>query len=150
MREWIRQKSPIKESSLKPGSAGAVIMAKSRDNLCKLDDQDQWLSLLKQDLLSAVEAGRDVSDLITKVEAALYRSGSRGSRGAVSQRDSDVVKSPVQTATQPPKRTHPSALEVIFDANRGRQVSAAHTKKRLVRYQINPRANWGPLNRAGR
>lgn len=151
MREWIRQKSPIKESALKPGSAGARIMAKSRDNLRKLDDQDQWLSLLKRDLLSVVETGRDVSDLVTKVEAALYRSGSRGSQHTVSERQPDDVQPPAEEpAAQAPKETHPSALKVVFDADLGRQVSAAHTKKRLVRYQLNPRPNWGPLNRAHR
>ncbi|KAJ5101454.1 hypothetical protein NUU61_003676 [Penicillium alfredii] len=77
MREWARQRSPIKETSLKPGSPGATIMGKSRENLRKPPEEDQWLSRLKQDLLAAVEAGRDASDLITKVEAALYRSGSR-------------------------------------------------------------------------
>ncbi|CAG8181521.1 unnamed protein product [Penicillium olsonii] len=149
MREWVRQKSPIKESSLKPGTPGAAIMAKSRENLRKLDDQDQWLSLLKQDLLSAVEAGKDVSDLVTKVEAALYRSGSRGSQRVASERE-DATQCPGETSATPAKRAHPSALEVVFDADLGRAVSASHTKKRLMRYQINPRANWGPLNRAGR
>lgn len=155
IREWVRQKSPIKESSLKPGSAGAVIMAKSRENLRKLDNQDQWLSLLKRDLLSAVEAGRDVSDLVTKVEAALYRSGSRGSVQHVASTErlpdaaqSESAKEPAITQTSKPP--HPSTLKVIFDGDLGREVSATHTKKRLVRYQLNPRANWGPLNRAGR
>jgi tRNA (guanine26-N2/guanine27-N2)-dimethyltransferase len=151
IREWVRQKSPIKESSLKPGSAGAVIMAKSRDNLRKLDDQDQWLSILKHDLLSAVEAGRDVTDLVTKVEAALYRSVSRHSAQHVAPTgDTAEPELAKESATQTSKPPHPSTLEVVFDGQLGREVSATHTKKRLVRYQLNPRANWGPLNRAGR
>ncbi|CAI7609778.1 unnamed protein product [Penicillium glandicola] len=153
MREWVRQKSPIKESSLKPGSPGAVIMSKSRENLRKLSDEDQWLALLKKDLLSAVEAGKDVSDLVTKVEAALYRSGSRNSGKSAApsaETDADPQPEPEKAPAQPFKRPHPSTLEVVFDEALGRQVSAAHTKKRLVRYQLNPRANWGPLNRAGR
>lgn len=156
MREWVRQRSPIKESSLKPGTPGAAIMGKSRDNLRKLSDEDQWLSLLKKDLMSAVDSGRDVSDLVTKVEAALYRSGSRNSwqsTGASDARpEADPKSAPEKETdtTQASKPPHPSALEVIFDEARGREVSAAHTKKRLVRYQLNPRANWGPLNRAGR
>ncbi|CAG8197045.1 unnamed protein product [Penicillium salamii] len=151
MREWVRQKSPIKESSLKPGTPGAVIMAKSRDNLRKLDDQDQWLSLLKQDLLSAVDGGKDVTDLVTKVEAALYRSGSRNSQRATSTSQREETAQPsAETSAAPAKRTHPSALEVVFDAELGRAVSATHTTKRLMRYQLNPRPNWGPLNRAGR
>ncbi|CAK36858.1 uncharacterized protein An01g00070 [Aspergillus niger] len=66
MREWVRQKSPIREGALKPGSPGAVIIP------------------------------------------------------------------------------HPSTLEVVFDEALGRETA----KKRLVRYQINPRENWGPLSRA--
>lgn len=157
MREWIRQESPIKEGSLKPGTPGAAIMAKSRDNLRKLDGGDQWLSLLKRDILSAVESGRDVSDLITKVEASLYRSGSRQAwkqsaeaSQAIPGAESEPVAAPEKekSATQTSERPHPSTLDVKFDPALGREASAAHSKKRLVRYQINPRANWGPLNRA--
>ncbi|KXG45404.1 tRNA (guanine(26)-N(2))-dimethyltransferase [Penicillium griseofulvum] len=159
MREWARQVSPIKETSLKARTAGAAIMAKSRENLRKLDDEDQWLSLLKKDLMSAVETGKDVSDLVTKVEAALYRSGPRNtsqnapaSVEAQPNADAAADSQPVseKAPAHPSKRPHPSTLEVVFDEELGRQVSAAHTKKRLVRYQLNPRANWGPLNRAGR
>ncbi|OQE47270.1 hypothetical protein PENCOP_c001G01407 [Penicillium coprophilum] len=159
MREWARQRSPIKETSLKPRTAGATIMSKSRENLRKMDDEDQWLSLLKQDLMSAVETGKDVSDLVTKVEAALYRSGSRNPghnapASAESRPNADAAADPQprpeNSPANPSKRAHPSTLEVVFDEDLGRQVSAAHTKKRLVRYQLNPRANWGPLNRAGR
>ncbi|KAJ5335451.1 hypothetical protein N7452_007854 [Penicillium brevicompactum] len=152
MREWVRQKSPIKESALAPGSAAAVIMSKSRENIRKLDDKDPSLSLLKQDLLSAVESGGDVSDLVTKVEAALYRSKSRAPQPTVSepQPESAAPKSPAENPAQKSQPAHPSTLEVVFDARLGRAVSAAHSKKRLVRYQMNPRANWGPLNRASR
>lgn len=145
MREWVRQHSPVKETSLKPGTPGAAIMAKSRDNLRKGNTEDPWLSQLKNDLLAAVESGKDVSDLVTKVEASLYRSGSRQSFVTQAQ-PADGQSKPVSegSAEQP----HPSTLEVKFDAALGREASAAHSKKRLVRYQINPRANWGPLNRA--
>lgn len=156
MREWVRQHSPIKEGSLKPGTAGAAIMGKSRDNLRRLHDGDQWLSLLKKDLLAAVESGRNVSDLITKVEASLYRSGTRQAsqptaNASDAHLDTDAQGSPGAEGSAPAQnseRPHPSTLEVRFDAALGRKASAAHSNKRLVRYQINPRANWGPLNRA--
>ena len=148
MREWVRQKSPIKESSLSPGSPGAAIMARSRENLRKLDEQDQLLSSLKSEILSAVESGKDASDLVTKVEAALYRSGSRQapSKAAEGQAEAAAAQKPATiSSTATP---HPSTLEVVFDEALGREASAANTKKRLVRYQVNPRANWGPLSRA--
>lgn len=163
MREWVRQHSPVKETSLKPGTAGATIMAKSRDNLRKDSSEDPWLSQLKSDLLAAVESGKDISDLVTKVEASLYRSGSRQSfvtqpqnadaqeKSAHEQPAAVQVKSASDGPTaqsQAQAQAHPSTLEVKFDAALGREASAAHSKKRLVRYQLNPRANWGPLNRA--
>lgn len=161
MREWVRQKAPIKESALRPGTAGAAIMAKSRENLRKLSEGDQWLSLLKKEIMSAVENGRDVSDLVTKVEAALYRSSSRQTlkedpskthvvedskvEPQAADQDSNQLQSSKDTAMG---RPHPSTLNVVFDEALGREVSAANTKKRLIRYQVNPRANWGPLSRA--
>ncbi|KAJ5930774.1 tRNA (guanine(26)-N(2))-dimethyltransferase [Penicillium verhagenii] len=159
MREWIRQESPIKDGSLKPGSAGAAIMAKSRDNLRKLDEESQWLSMLKRDIMSAVESGRDVSDLVTKVEASIYRSGSRQAWKSSEETSQTVASAESEAeplsaseketgATKTSEHAHPSSLEVKFDSALGREASAAHSKKRLVRYQINPRANWGPLNRA--
>jgi tRNA (guanine26-N2/guanine27-N2)-dimethyltransferase len=35
-------------------------------------------------------------------------------------------------------------IEVVFDEKLG----ADHGGKKLVRYQLNPRENWGPMNRA--
>lgn len=145
MREWVRQHSPVKETSLKPGTAGAAIMAKSRDNLRKGNSENPWLSQLKNELLAAVESGKDISDLVTKVEASLYRSGSRQSFVTQPQ-PADAPEKPASDV--PAGQAHPSTLEVKFDAALGREASAAHSKKRLVRYQLNPRANWGPLNRA--
>ena len=148
MREWVRQKSPIKENALSPTSAGAAIMAKNRENLRKSNEDDQLLALLKSEILSAVESGKDASDLVTKVEAALYRSGSRQALGqGVESQQGQSVQQPT-TANSSAKGPHPSSLEIVFDEALGREASAAHTKKRLVRYQVNPRANWGPLSRA--
>ncbi|KAJ9656532.1 RNA methyltransferase tRNA(m5U54)methyltransferase [Neophaeococcomyces mojaviensis] len=60
------------------------------------------------------------------------------------------------TASQPQKITgkalihgggDPSELEVVFDAKLGK--AFRESTEKLVRYQINPRANWGPMVRAG-
>ncbi|KAL1856115.1 RNA methyltransferase tRNA(m5U54)methyltransferase [Paecilomyces lecythidis] len=162
MREWVRQKSPIKEGALKPGTAGAVIMKKSRENLAKLHESDHPLSLLKQEITAAVESGRNVSDLITKIEAALYRSGARQQPGKdTSGTDTEMKDASEQQAlskdepdrstragSPSAQRPHPSTLNIVFDEALGREASDAQTKKRLVRYQVNPRENWGPLSRA--
>ncbi|KAK1139343.1 RNA methyltransferase tRNA(m5U54)methyltransferase [Aspergillus melleus] len=134
MREWVRQRSPIKEGALKPGTAGATIMAKGRESP-QNTDQGELLDTLKREVASAAEGGKDVSDMITKVEAALYRSGTR-----LPPKNSSGTSGEVDTSTSETKTT-----PVVFDEGLGRKTSG---RKRLVRYQINPRANWGPLNRA--
>ncbi|KAI9788127.1 MAG: RNA methyltransferase tRNA(m5U54)methyltransferase [Piccolia ochrophora] len=83
MRAWVRQKAPVKEASLKQGSAG-------------------WR------ILYGVDDGQDASD-------------GGGDAGKVSSVDFDN-----------PPRTH----------GRGGE------RRRIVRYQRNPRPNWGPMNRA--
>ncbi|KAL3457641.1 S-adenosyl-L-methionine-dependent methyltransferase [Aspergillus heterothallicus] len=163
MREWVRQKAPpIKEGSLKPGSPGATIMAKARQT----STDDSKLSSLKNEITSAVESGKNLSDLITKIEAALYRSGARqtlttsNNDGTVAQRQIQPSSTEIQTQTQTQaprsetkagsssnrlrNSTPTSELKVVFDESLGRE----SRRKRLVRYQLNPRANWGPLSRA--
>ncbi|KAL4923342.1 S-adenosyl-L-methionine-dependent methyltransferase [Aspergillus undulatus] len=154
MREWVRQKHPHKEGSIKPGTAAAGIMARSRQRNNNQDD-DAQLVRLKKELASAVETGKDMSDVIARVEAALYRSGSRASLGKdetnppnapadgtaeISQQRNNSQGAKAQN--DPPAC---SDFEVVFDESLGRQT---RQRKRLVRYQVNPRANWGPLSRA--
>jgi tRNA (guanine26-N2/guanine27-N2)-dimethyltransferase len=113
-----------------------------------------WLARLKTDLLSDIESGRDVSDLVTRVEASLYRSGPRHAHQQQQQQqqekkqDGSGATAPKTAASATAAQQHPSTLNIRFDAQLGRDSSVSHTNKRLVRYQINPRANWGPLNRA--
>ncbi|KAI9367115.1 S-adenosyl-L-methionine-dependent methyltransferase [Aspergillus egyptiacus] len=156
MREWVRQKAPFKEDdlALKPGTAGAAIMAKARGG------SNAQLAQLKNDLIFAAETGRDLSDLITKVESALYRSSSRPavpSEDAPESNSNDTIAAKQQKSqtreSYPDLRREPSIsnpyaeLEIVFDEALGRE---SRPRKKLVRYQINPRANWGPLSRAGR
>ncbi|EAW12105.1 putative N2,N2-dimethylguanosine tRNA methyltransferase [Aspergillus clavatus NRRL 1] len=163
MREWARQKAPIKEGALRPGTPGAAIMAKSRENLHGHKGDDR-LDILKREIASATENSQDVADLVTKIEAALYRAKCRQtaeSGPSVSDPLSTEPREPHAPAKEkgqgeapqtsrviPAAKQDLSTLEVVFDEALGREASLAQTKKRLVRYQINPRANWGPLNRA--
>ncbi|KAL5041325.1 hypothetical protein BDW71DRAFT_192056 [Aspergillus fruticulosus] len=154
MREWARQKGPIKEESIKPGTAAAGIMANSREIVNQGGPQ---LAELKKELVAAAETGKDLSDLITRVEAALYRAGSRtvpskdggtsDSRSTTTngtpQEKEDSQESRLDTRSVPSQSC--SELKVVFDESLGRQT---RRRKRLVRYQVNPRANWGPLGRA--
>ncbi len=84
MREWTRQKEPVKEGALRETTPGYAIMQKGRWNTTNGS--------------SEVETN----------EAAEER------------------------------------IEVVFDEKLG----AEKDKKKLVRYQLNPRENWGPMARA--
>ncbi|OJJ08966.1 hypothetical protein ASPVEDRAFT_48089 [Aspergillus versicolor CBS 583.65] len=150
MREWVRQKQPVKEGSIRPGTAAAGVMAKSRERA----KDDSQLTLLKKELISATEAGKDMSDLITRVEATLYRSAllkkdqnapgpNLNSTGEIPQHKNGSQEIGAYRSS-PPHQTS-SELEVVFDETLGRQTGH---RRRLVRYQMNPRANWGPLSRA--
>ncbi|ROV91666.1 hypothetical protein VMCG_09263 [Cytospora schulzeri] len=87
MREWTRQKAPIKEDNIKPGTPGFRILG------LKAKDQP-------------TEPKEDGAD-------------------AEGEKEEE-------------KRA------VIFDEKLGREKN----KEKLIRYQMNPRENWGPMNRA--
>jgi tRNA (guanine26-N2/guanine27-N2)-dimethyltransferase len=167
MREWVRQKSPIKDGALTPGSAGWTIMQKARTNV---EGGGEMLSALQEELKEALESGKDVHDLTTKIEAALYRRGARSTLRSKSNKHSNrddqppVGEEKEDDKAQVPKTgsgtttgSNPSSseikpavstLEVVFDEAMGAKVSTALTKKRVVRYQTNPEVNWGPMSRA--
>jgi tRNA (guanine26-N2/guanine27-N2)-dimethyltransferase len=92
MREWVRQKAPVKAGAIRQGTAGWNIMG--------LNKTEAWKSIEK----GSTENEKDVNG-----------------ESRVKQK-----------------------LEIVFDEALGREKDA----KKLVRFQINPRENWGPMNRA--
>ncbi len=84
MREWTRQKQPIREGAIKENTAGWTIMG---------------------------------LDKAKKVE---------------------------EKAEERSEGLEEEKLKVVFDEELGKEQDA----KKLVRYQLNPRENWGPMNRA--
>lgn len=94
MREWVRQKAPVKEDNIKPGSAGYRIL--------KMGDKKE----------------------------PEHREENGGEPGAERE---------MQDGEDEETRA-----EVVFDERLGREKN----KEKLVRYQMNPRENWGPMNRA--
>jgi tRNA (guanine26-N2/guanine27-N2)-dimethyltransferase len=95
MREWVRQKAPIKEGAIRQGTAGWNIMG-----------------------LDKKETSRDIAQAESNGDAG------EGKEMNVSS-----------------EKTKP---EIVFDEALGREKDA----KKLVRFQLNPRENWGPMNRA--
>lgn len=106
MREWVRQKAPIKVESVKPGTPGWEILKMGE----KMEQSDK--------------AGEAVE---------------KATNGADSEMNDiekeDGSKEKVEEWTK---------KEVIFDEALGR----VGTREKLVRYQMNPTENWGPMNRA--
>ena len=114
MREWVRQKAPIKDGALREGQAGFKIMQamrKPEDAVANGDDRG----------VAAVEqVNRDgTPDIVTEAIGS----------ASVSQDGP----------------TDPKRMEVVFDERLGRDKPG---KRRLVRYQQNPRENWGPMTKA--
>jgi len=91
MKEWIRQKAPIKEENIKAGSTGYRLLG-----------------------------------LHNKKAAAGNKVG---------EPQPEVGGEPEEEEGKP---------AVVFDEQLGRDA----TKVKLVRYQMNPKENWGPMNRA--
>ncbi|KAI4193156.1 MAG: hypothetical protein LQ346_004000 [Caloplaca aetnensis] len=129
MREWIRQKHPIKEGAVTKGMAGWEILQKDRSRRTILD--------AKQELRDAIDKVESAEGLRESVEAALYRI----SKKAESASDTAMSNG---TGEQDGVVPGQKELRVVFDEKLGKEAAG----KKLVRYQINPRAEWGPISRA--
>lgn len=100
MREWVRQKAPVKEANIKPGSPGYRLLglgAKGKE----------------EEPANETAAGEAKEGEVT---------------GEKKKEEDGAEEKP----------------QVVFDERLGREKN----KTRLVRYQTNPRENWGPMNRA--
>ncbi|MCJ1251929.1 RNA methyltransferase tRNA(m5U54)methyltransferase [Trapelia coarctata] len=128
MREWVRQKAPVKEGAIVKNTPGWGIMKHDRSRVRVQD--------LKEELKSIMEKVEDLEAAKTEIGAALYRA----SKAPESNGAGDTVHGHPQASSGGPV----SKLEVVFDEELGKDYSG----KRLVRYQLNPRANWGPMTRA--
>lgn len=152
MREWLRQDAPppSKEANrerYKPGSAGAGIMRKDRSKFAEASGLDA----LKTELEIAIREGKDVADLTTRIEAALYRKGRPGpilTTPAVEVAETTTI-TPAASAAAKEGKPHPSTLAVRFDESLGKKFSTElRNKKKVVRYPLNPELNWGPMSKA--
>jgi tRNA (guanine26-N2/guanine27-N2)-dimethyltransferase len=183
MREWVRQKSPVKTELFKKSTAGWGIMQKDRSRIKLMEAQQQLreavqhpdltdLEALKEMLEAALhrlsepiqrkeqkdeEAGENVAE--EHVECAPEETNdnegkhTNGDKGqdvnptvdATKGGDGDKGNKEAENATG--KRSpgpHPSMLEIVFDEKLGKEPQG----KRMVKYQQNPRPDWGPMNRA--
>ncbi|KAK3687319.1 S-adenosyl-L-methionine-dependent methyltransferase [Podospora appendiculata] len=93
MKEWARQKAPVKEKNINPGTIGYRILGLGE----------------KQDDAAPAENGKEEEEEKKKK-----------------------------------KKKQVEMPEVVFDEKLGQDLM----KTKFVRYQMNPRENWGPMNRA--
>ncbi|RMZ78882.1 hypothetical protein DV738_g3647, partial [Chaetothyriales sp. CBS 135597] len=171
MREWIRQKAPIKEGVLSKGQPGWEIMRKARDR------EDKTASAVKKSVVEGLESADGVKkeDVARILKAGLWtlehekepsaapekqtetgemveaadgngHGNSNGTEGLdnTAELGGPGAVSPPQVPPQGEKGDV-SKLDVVFDESLGKE----KPRNKLVRYQMNPRANWGPMNRAG-
>ena len=159
MREWIRQMNPIKEGVLKKGMAGWEVMRKDRRNAKMMNAKNELRQALENDAVT------DVAGLRKEVEAALYRlskleganeeqeSACTGKEGEKKAQDHDEAgageggakpQTEVEEHEEGRRNVEPRNLRIGFDEKLGEQPQ----RKGMVRYQRNPRPDWGPMNRA--
>ena len=142
MREWVRQKAPIRDDAIKKGTAGWGIMQKDRSKV--------GVQRLKEELSAIMGRVDDMQTAKTEIEAALYRASKAtdgNSQGEDETRETNWTEDKHEDADAQAKQLSPlqiSKLNIVFDEKLGKE----RETKRLVRYQMNPRANWGPMNRA--
>ena len=149
MREWVRQKSPIKKDSIKKGTACWAIMQKDRSRVKLREAQRQLRDAIENPDVEHLEGLRK------EIEGALYRNSkmdeeSTNAAEADAREDAGVKTSNIaekegeDAALRGPVQIPLSELKIVFDEKLGKEREGKHK----VRYQFNPRPDWGPMNRA--
>lgn len=174
MREWVRQKAPVKSDAIKEGTAGWGIMRNDRSKVP--------VNEMKSFLRERIDKCGSLDEMETEVEKALFllRGLRKGKTDAsdriaendtasdgdirVEDRDSDAPADRIaeneaasdggirvegrDTDARARKFNSDEGihkLKIVFDEELGKECQGS---KRLVRYQVNPRAEWGPIARA--
>lgn len=163
LREYMRTKAPIKEGAVKKGTPGWTILSKVRGT------ERALVAEMKDDSKSQIERCQSKQDLKTVLQGMLYRlenekegdltatqktptspNTSNATDMVIDDSTTEPDNIPQQIQVNLPQENTanlpPSKLNIVFDKVLGRDQG----RGKLVRYQINPRENWGPMNRAGK
>lgn len=122
MREWVRQKAPIKEGKVGEKMSG-------------------WK------ILQGMRKGDEV-----EVEDKTKKTGEETTKTAEEEEKTKKAEEEAKkVATSPPRPRRGSfvaedvkKVKIVFDEKLGKD----NPGKKLTRYQVNPRDNWGPMSRA--
>jgi tRNA (guanine26-N2/guanine27-N2)-dimethyltransferase len=126
-REWIRQKAPVTEGNIKPGSIAYRLLG--------LGDRKGK---------EGVEGEKGEGEKVENRGGDKGKVEHEGGEAAGEKKDAVQEKKPDAAAKEDWMGEKVELKEVVFDEQLGRYKD----KGKYVRYQQNPRENWGPMNRA--
>ncbi len=155
-REFVRTQRPIKEDAVKEGTAGWAILGRMRGGeRIKVRD-------VRQELVGKLEKVEGMEEVKIILESTLFRlqnQGTANGRSSVNGEEAHEAgtaepsgamsggdAADVSQRSRSPSPQAASKLNIVFDERLGKEKD----RGKLIRYQINPRANWGPMNRAGK
>ncbi|KAI9699897.1 MAG: RNA methyltransferase tRNA(m5U54)methyltransferase [Bogoriella megaspora] len=127
MRAWVRQEAPVRKGAVKEGMAGWDIWEAGR------------------------RRGEDGPVFIEKEGGKGEGVGKKGAAGEEMQQDVNADVSVAGYAivqNDGAQVVAAKAQEIVFDEELGKDQKGS--SKRLRRWQMNPRPNWGPMSRAKR
>ncbi|RMZ86614.1 hypothetical protein DV736_g6160, partial [Chaetothyriales sp. CBS 134916] len=152
MREWIQQRAPIKEGVLNKGQPGWEIMRKARG------EENRRAGAVKRSVVEGLESAEGVKEMARVLKAGLWTLEHEKESSQKQTETDAIVEAPDKNGTEDPdtevgspaaapqtEKRDVTKLNVVFDENLGKE----KPRNKLVRYQMNPRPNWGPMNRAG-
>ncbi|KAL6246250.1 RNA methyltransferase tRNA(m5U54)methyltransferase [Rhinocladiella similis] len=153
MREFMRTKAPIRDGAVKRGTPGWTLLAKVRGSERALVS---GLAAVSKDQLARCESKEDMKTVLhgmlkrLEIEELVQEGQANGTATetatAAAAADPDDQEARRQRSKSPSAVVDASKLKIVFDEKLGRD----KPRGKLVRYQMNPRENWGPMNRAGR
>lgn len=149
MREWVRQKAPVKSDAIREGTAGWGIMRNDRSKVL--------VNEMKRFLRERIDKCGSLDEMEAEFETACFRLREFG-KGKTDASDRNAENEAANDAGVPVEGSASDAsarkvnsdeglhnLNIVFDEELGKECQGG---KRLVRYQVNPRAEWGPISRA--
>jgi tRNA (guanine26-N2/guanine27-N2)-dimethyltransferase len=139
MLEWVRQKAPLK-NGLKKETAGYAIVSKGSAH--QRSEKDRGATTTEDAVPISRTSPGQVLDRLLNAEATAKvvapGEGADGADGADGACDEDKVVGP----------DRPSYLGVDYEVKFDEDLGRDRDKGKLVRYQLAPRENWGPMSRA--
>ncbi|KAK4943005.1 RNA methyltransferase tRNA(m5U54)methyltransferase [Elasticomyces elasticus] len=147
IREFMRIKAPIKEGAVKAGTPGWNILARARGT------ERAFVSGLKDGAKDQLARCDTKEDMKTVLQGMLWRLENEKAAGETANGNHEETAArseesvPQRARSRSPSPVEASKLNIVFDEKLGKE---NNTRRKLVRYQMNPRENWGPMSRAGR